>query len=307
MTLTDQCRQEIADIEAKLRAGDEPVELWTLALRDWSEELRLVEKLPKPYYEHKGITIYCADCREILPHLPKVDLVLADPPYGETECTWDRCCNGWLEKVNSSCLWCFGSMRFFLTNVSEFSDWSFGQDVVWEKQNGSGPCANRFYRVHEFVLHWYKGAWASLYLAPPKIPAETPENLRVKYCKQNRAGHFGQIGNVGYVVDGFRLVRSVLRIRNENGRAFHPTQKPLELLRRLISYSCPEGGIILDPFMGSGTTLVAAKQLGRRAIGIEIDRAYCEIAAKRLSQEMLFAAPETPAISEPGELFPEAP
>ena len=80
---------------------------------------------------------------------------------------------------------------------------------------------------------------------------------------------------------------SVLYERSCHGYAEHPTQKPLGILRTLIEYSCPPSGVVLDLFAGSGSTLVAAAENGCRAIGIEIEEKYCEIAAKRLSQEVL--------------------
>lgn len=76
-------------------------------------------------------------------------------------------------------------------------------------------------------------------------------------------------------------------IRNPDGKREHPTQKPLSLMHWCLGF-LPNARLILDPFMGSGTTLVAAKDLGRKAIGIEIDEKYCEMAAKRLGQEVLF-------------------
>ena len=239
----------------------------------------------KPFYEHAGIVIYHGDCREILPQLPKVDAVITDPPYGETVLEWDARCEGWLNLISASCLWCFGSFRFFLAALNEFQSWKFGQEVIWEKQNGSGFCTDRFNRVHEMAVHWYKGAWADQRREVPKVslPVWQPSH-RVKQRKPTP--HRGSIGSAPYQDDGSRYERSVLRVPNCWPNAVHPTQKPTELIERLVSYSVPEDGTILDPFMGSGTTLVAAKNLGRKAIGIEIEEKYCEIAAKRLAQEV---------------------
>jgi site-specific DNA-methyltransferase (adenine-specific) len=88
---------------------------------------------------------------------------------------------------------------------------------------------------------------------------------------------------------GPRLMRSVIRCRSMHGRAIHETQKPVGILTPLIEYSCPPGGIVLDPFAGSGSTLEAACASGRDAIGIEIDPAKAAAARNRLSASLLFS------------------
>ena len=246
----------------------------------------------KPYYVHAGIKIYHGDCRENGLMLESCSVVITDPPYGETALAWDKTCKGWLVLVNAASLWCFGSMRFFLENREEFNGWRFGQEIVWEKQNGSGFCVDRFNRVHELCLHWYRGPWADSYHEVPRIAGGGSKN---SICKRGQTPHRGKIGNTGYVDDGKRMMRSVFRCKNSHSASDHPTQKPLELLQSLVEYSCPPDGIVLDPFAGSGTTLVAAKRLNRRAIGIEIEERFCEIAAKRLSQEVFSFAEEVPA------------
>lgn len=242
----------------------------------------------KPYYEHAGITIYHGDCREILPQLGAVDVMVTDPPYGETNLPWDVLVSDWLQSIDSPQLWCFGSMRFWLRHAMstfETAGWVFGQEIVWEKHNGTSFHADRFKRVHEFILHWYRGAWADLYREVQVTNDATARTLR----RKARPQHLSRIGDGHYQSEdgGPRLMRSVLYVPSCHGEAVHPTQKPVELLRPIIAYSCRVGGLVLDPFAGSGSTLVAAKEINRQAIGIEIEEKYCEIAAKRLSQEVL--------------------
>lgn len=246
-----------------------------------------------PYYKDAFATIYHGDCRTIVPALGlTVDAVLADPPYGDTSLEWDRWPTGWiasLDFVRTSQLWCFGSMRMFLEHGDEFrqSGWSFGQDIVWRKHNGSGFAADRFKRVHEHVLHFYRGAWGNLRISP----VFTADAVKKQVRKKGRPTHTGHIDATPYTSEdgGPRLQRSVIEVRSCHGYAEHPTQKPTGIIAPLIAYSVPDGGLVLDPMMGAGSALRGAKDQGRglRGIGIEMDERYCEIAAKRLAQEVL--------------------
>jgi site-specific DNA-methyltransferase (adenine-specific) len=246
---------------------------------------------PEPYWADETVTLYLGDCRAILPALGvTADLVLADPPYGETSLAWDRWPDGWLQAAAdvSRSLWCFGSMRMFLKHGGEFTaaGWKLSQDVIWEKQNGTGFADDRFKRVHESVTHWYQGDWSAVHHAAPKT-----EVAWTTAANSGRAQppHTGTIGSRAWSDDGTRLARSVQRIPNMWRRnPIHPTQKPVELLDLLIAYACPPGGLVIDPFAGSASTLDTARATGRRAIGIEAEERYAEAAARRLSQMDLF-------------------
>jgi site-specific DNA-methyltransferase (adenine-specific) len=241
----------------------------------------------KPYYDEAGITIYHGDCREILPTLTGgADAVVTDPPYGDTSLDWDQPVKGWLDLIDTRQVWCFGSMRFWLEHGADFrDDWTYAQEIVWEKHNGSSFHADRFKRVHELAIHWYRGAWSALYRNTPVTLDANPKTVRRKH----RPPHMGEIAGNRYqsVEGGPKLMRSVLQVRSEHGRAVHPCQKPIGILTPLLGCSVPRGGLVLDPFMGSGSTLVAAKERERHAIGIEINERYCEVAAERLAQEVL--------------------
>jgi len=244
---------------------------------DWRVERELLRKLagmPKPYYEQDGITIYHGDCREIIPALPPVSLVLMDPPYGteglgggygrrqlhsvdgrngrtianDQDITaimgaaamlWKACAP--LAYVASFC----GARRMIETaQVFQLAGFSFFGHVVWDK-----GCPGLGYTIrysHEDMLIFRKGE--------PKAPANA----------------------------AFSLIRAV--IPRVDTAARHPHEKPVQVWLNVASLI---DGLILDPFMGSGASLVAAKRLRRKAIGIELDERYCEMAVERLSQSVL--------------------
>jgi site-specific DNA-methyltransferase (adenine-specific) len=244
--------------------------------------------LPVPYWSDpdSGLQLYCGDMRDVLPALGiTADLIVADPPYAETSLDWDRWPDGWpaLAATAASSMWCFGSMRMFLDRAHEFTAWKLSQDVVWEKNAGTGFAADRFKRIHEHVLHWYRGDWQNAHHEAIRVARTGPEVAHAVNIGVTSGQHLGDIKPKLWIDDGSRLAPSVLRAKNLRGRALHPTEKPLGILDPLIRYACPPGGLVLDPFAGSGSTLDAARQSGRRAIGIEAREDYCEAAARRLS------------------------
>ncbi len=168
----------------------------------------------------------------------------------------------------------------------EFSGWKRSQEIVWEKQNGSSFHADRFKRVHELAAHFYRGDWSTVFKAPVMTADATARTTR----RKSRPAHTGGIKESRYKSEdgGPCLMRSVIYAANCHGYAEHPTQKPEAIIEPLLRYSIPGGGCVLDPFMGSGTTLAVAKRLGMRAIGIERQEKYCEVSAKRLAQGVLW-------------------
>ena len=215
----------------------------------------------KPYYEHGGITIYHGDCREILPTLA-ADVVVADPPYGID-----------IDTDYSS----LTGTREFNARKGNYSGKSHarvhGDDAPFDPAPFlSRPCA--LFGANHFAARLPEGGTWHVW--------DKRDGLN-----SNMFADF-EIWWTSYPSGPSRIFRhkwlGYMRA-SEVGAHYHPTQKPTALLHRIV-----EGapiGVIVDPFMGSGTTLRAAKDLGRRAIGIEIEERYCEIAAKRLSQEVL--------------------
>lgn len=241
-----------------------------------------------PYYADGSVKLFHGDMRDVLPALQiKVDCIVTDPPYGETSLEWDRWPDEWVSiaATVASSMWCFGSVRMFLRHYSEFFPWKLSQDVVWDKGIGTSLTNDRFRRSHEHALHWYRGAWGEVYHDTPR----EGEARRGRTVRRAASGSYtqGARGYSEYLNDGTRLMHSVIPAPNLVKRALHPTEKPVGILDPLIRYACPGGGIVLDPFAGSGSTAVAARLSGRSAVLIEGHEPYCELIARRLAQDVL--------------------
>lgn len=222
----------------------------------------------KPYYSHAGITIYHGDCRDVLPSLPPADHMISDPPYSEETHAGAR--TGSLEKK----LIDFQSISFadlcLVVSACAARRWSvFTADwrhmVALEK---APPDGARFVRAGVWVKPNYT----------PQFTGDRPATGWEAVAMLHRAGEKMRWNGGGR--------RAVWDFTKENN-GDHPTQKPLKLYTDLVAAFTDQGETIIDPFMGSGTTLVAAKLLGRKAIGIEREEKYCEIAARRLAQDVL--------------------
>lgn len=213
----------------------------------------------KPYYQDDAVTIYHGDCREIMPTLPKVDLVLTDPPYlakdigvnkmkgliggNLTPERYASLCKAWFKLASSL------SKRIVFTP---------GIKHLWEYPPATWvACWNKPGAVSFSVFGGYS-AWEPILV-------------------------YGKLGK------GCRIPLDVLTFTPSSfgPRPEHPCPKNMKMWSTLMSMISITGETILDPFMGSGTTLRAAKDLGRNATGIEIEEKYCEIAAKRMAQEVL--------------------
>lgn len=235
--------------------------------------------------------LVCGDCKA---WSGQIDCIITDPPYGETSLAWDTLCHQWprlaLQWLRpGGSMWVFGSLRSFMSSAQSFEGWNQAQDVLWEKHNGTNSFKDRFRRVHEHAVQFYQGKWADVYKQPLFTNDATARSVR----RKKRLPQWGDIGASAYTSQdgGPRLMRSVMFARSCHGSAVHPTQKPVDILKPLIEYSCPPGGVVLDPFMGSGSTGVAALQLGRRFIGIELNPEYVALARDRLNNEWSGAQP----------------
>ncbi len=236
----------------------------------------------RPYYEHAGISIYHGDCRAVLADVvTTADVVLTDPPYDAQTHAGARTLDKEARALAST-----GKRRIVASAAIEMGFDSLptvdytGSLWRWATRWCVIFCSVEMLGAYREVAGdaWVRGGFWRRPDGAPQITGDRPgqpgEGLAILHRpgkkRWNRGGHhaFWECG-----------------VERENRQ--HPTQKPERLMEMLVSDFSERHEIILDPFMGSGTTLAAAKRLGRMAIGVELEEKYCEIAAKRLSQEAL--------------------
>ncbi len=247
-----------------------------------------------PYYEECGITIYHGDCLEIIPHLDACDLIFTSPPYLNQR-NYELETFDWYAVVppalasiqdagktqilvNLGPLHTDGRVNRYwidLADEMERADWKWYGHYVWDQGSGlPGRFGCHFAPSHEWVLHFNRERC--------EIAKTIRKNRKSVHRGTNIRRPDGSNPRHSMVcLDENKVPDSVVRIRRAKGVWDHPAVFSLAFASYMIA---PFPGAVLDPFMGSGTTLRAAKDLGRRAIGIEIEERYCEIAAKRLAQ-----------------------
>jgi site-specific DNA-methyltransferase (adenine-specific) len=215
-----------------------------------------------PYYDDAGITIYHGDCRDVLEHAAPFDLVLTDPPYG----------------INLQ------------TDNRRFSGGTRGHIARHGNGAGTGGGAPIPGDDHPFDPSWLltigrvQIIWGWNHFAD-----RLPRGTCLVWLKREDAAFqtFLSDAEMAWFSTGHGVYcRRDLSNNAITNERIHPTQKPEALMRWCLGF-VPAARTIVDPFMGSGTTLVAAKRLGRRAVGVEIDERYCEAAAQRLQQGAL--------------------
>ena len=275
----------------------------------------------EPFYERDGITIYVGDSREALPLLEPVASVITDPPYGIGLAEWDKAPDmvgvfAMMKRLQPEFVSVFCQMPFMLdvANAAREHRWHYLEHISWVKRSTT-PSA-RLSRSHESILmyapgkarkfHVTRGPYEDVRLPGVLVDtvslegihrawgymrAGTSGNNRIPASDTERAiDHIRNIPQTSYGpkdgVSNYTNVWSFLppnrKKRPGADKLVHVSMKPVEICKRLIEMTTLPGDTVLDPFMGTGPVMEAAMLTGRKAIGIDANEQYCEIAVKRL-------------------------
>ena len=230
------------------------------------------------------------DCLKLMPTLgdKSVDMVLVDLPYGQTACAWDceiDLAEMWVQlkricKPNANLVF-FCTTKFGYQLIKSNEKW-FRSDIVWEKHNAVGfLSANKMVlRKHEMIYLFGKPSAGGKTYNPQKTTGHKPQNIPA--CEYKNADVYGLKYKPAHTLDDTRFPTSIQKFGLDKNK-LHRTQKPVAMCEWLIKTYSNEGETVLDFTMGSGSTIVAAKNTGREFIGIEMDEEIFKIAEERLN------------------------
>jgi site-specific DNA-methyltransferase (adenine-specific) len=238
----------------------------------------------KPYYQDNHVTIYCGDCIEILKSfVASFDVIITDPPF----------CSGARQDAQKSGR---GAMMrgaqwqdnwFCHDNMSTHGFLFLMRSALLQcYRSCTDPAAGHFFIDWRMFPNLYGALESCGWIVKNLLVWDKKQfGMGSNYRNQHELIIYAEKGKLRFKK---KTVANVLSHKRP-GSVFHPTEKPVDLLKELIRATTGNGSLILDPFAGSGSTLLAAKEMGRHAVGIEINERFCEIAANRMRQEYMFA------------------
>lgn len=253
----------------------------------------------KPFFEKEGFKLYHSDCLETLPNIEEssIDLIFADPPYklsnGGLTCKagkfvsvnkgdWDKSqglskdfqfTTDWLKECRrvlkpGGAIWISGTLHniYQVGLALQSLNFHIMNEVIWFKPNASPNLSCRYFTHSHESLIWAKKEKAVRHKFNYEVMRFWRSDILNKNGKQMRS---------------VWTIPSTPLTEKTSGK--HPTQKPIELLMRIISSCTDKGDLVLDPFNGSGTTGVVARKLGRNYIGIEKEKEYLDLTIRRIN------------------------
>ena len=243
-----------------------------------------------PYYQDEWVTIYHGDCQQILPSLStnSIDLVLTDPPYqvsNDADDIMDWSIFGQIVPLmkEGSGIFCFcgqATLDVFMLELRE-QRLTWLNTIVWHYDNTIPRERFRFAISYDPILFYSKGKLKYFDCDSVRVSYKSTERLKTPVFKKGKPWYPNPLGALRKDV---WLVPAITSPAYTDEKLDHKWQKPEEIILPMIQATTKENELILDPFLGSGTTCYCAKKLNRKCIGIEIEEKYCEIAAKRCSQ-----------------------
>jgi site-specific DNA-methyltransferase (adenine-specific) len=232
--------------------------------------------------------LYNDDCFNAMKQIEdgSVDLILTDPPYGITQNSWDkipaldRMWGEFNRLIKNRGAIVITAAQPFASKLIMSNIDNFKYDIIWEKTVCSGQLniKRQPLRAHEHILVFYQNSPTY----NEQLTAGEPYKIKRKAAYANK--NYGNQVDSEKTNNGFRHARSVIKISNPRIRGGHPTEKPVALMSELVKTYSNRGGLVLDPFMGSGSTGEACIDLARDFIGIELDEKYFKKAKSRLRE-----------------------